>query len=334
MQWPEIKQQLKELLQSKHYNQFPLHEFFYLVKDVPDMSRYNQDERELVSLLRSGPCILEQLEQRSELSLYRLNTERLETEGVIMRCGMTPTDFMHIRGDYLEYDREASVLAAQYMLRSMEKDFSEQSVLALAEQAYDLVEGRMYENLVSIALERQYPKAYENGIDEQTLFLIRQAWVKRNDPQHGLLQHAFCTDYTLIGMGAPTHLFLPEVARALNAPYILPDHAEVANAIGALKADINAVVRVNISQRFNFESGKSYYICHSPNGSVRFEDKDEAIAYARREARQAALSEAAARGASGDLQVQTNVQKHHAISKWGTGVDMGYTAIAEVDVRL
>ena len=333
-QWPEICDQLRKLLVSRHYNTFPLHEFFYLVREPEDIGKYTQDEQALIRLLRSGPCMLENLEERSDLSLYRLNSERLEAEGVIMRCGMTPTDFMHIRGDYLAYDREASVLAAKYMLMSTDREPSEENIAALAAEAYDLVEGRMYENLVSIALERKFPKQFENGLDEQTLFLVRQAWKQRGENRSELLRHVFSTDYTLIGIGAPTHLFLPEVARALHAEFLVPDNAEVANAIGALRADINAVVRVNISQRFNFEAGKSYYICHAPSGSRRFDDRDEATAFASREAGAAALREARSRGAAGELEVRCRVQKHQAVSKWGTGVDMGYTATAEVEVHL
>ncbi|MBQ8975486.1 MAG: hypothetical protein IJ072_07190, partial [Oscillospiraceae bacterium] len=163
---------------------------------------------------------------------------------------------------------------------------------------------------------------------------IDNAWKNRDNGKDGLLHYGFGTSYTLIGIGAPTHLFLPEVAKALGAKYILPDNAEVANAIGALKADINAVVRVEISQRFNFEAGKSFYIVHAPSGSRRFDDKEEAGSFALNEARSAARTEAIARGATGDLAAKSALVKHKAISKWGTDVDMGYSAVAEVEVNL
>lgn len=333
-QWPEIKTQLERLLRTNHYNEFPLHEFFYLIREPEDISHYNDEEKRLIDHVRSGPKILERLYDEADIDLYHLNSERLEAEGVVMRCGMTPTDFMHIRGEYNEYDREASVMGAKYMLKSLDRVATDSQVRLLAEEAYSLVEGRMYENLLQIALERQYPQQFESGVDEQTLFLIRNAWENRNNGSGKLLQYGFGTAYTLIGIGAPTHLFLPEVAKALGANYILPDNAEVANAIGALKADINAVVRVNISQRFNFEEGKSFYIVHAPTGSRRFEDKDEAGKFAMAAAESAALAEARYRGAKGDLHAKTHLIKHSAISKWGTDVDMGYSAVSEVEVNL
>ncbi|MBQ8975767.1 MAG: hypothetical protein IJ072_08625, partial [Oscillospiraceae bacterium] len=135
-QWPEIKTQLKQLIRSHHYNNnFPLHEFFYLVREPEDMSHYNENEKRLIDHVRGGPRILERLYDDAGIDLYHLDSERLEAEGVVMRCGMTPTDFMHIKGEYLEYDAEASVLAAKYMLMALEKEGTDAQVMELAEEA-------------------------------------------------------------------------------------------------------------------------------------------------------------------------------------------------------
>ena len=32
--------------------------------------------------------------------VYRLDMERLEAEGVVLRAGLTPTDIMHIRANF------------------------------------------------------------------------------------------------------------------------------------------------------------------------------------------------------------------------------------------
>ena len=39
-----------------------------------------------------------------------------------MRCGLTPTDIMHIKGDFSVYDTEASRLAAQFVLKCLYAD--------------------------------------------------------------------------------------------------------------------------------------------------------------------------------------------------------------------
>ncbi len=56
----------------------------------------------------------------------------------------------------------------------------------------------------------------------------------------------FETKGVLIGVGAPTHIFLPRVAEALGSQCILPEHAEVANALGAVLADVRAKVEIEV----------------------------------------------------------------------------------------
>ncbi|MCF0121042.1 MAG: hypothetical protein HUJ65_05335, partial [Oscillospiraceae bacterium] len=107
--WPEIKDMLRRMVNTrdKHLNLFPLHEILYLLHEPARPELYSQDEQTLIEALRSGPVMLEDLKEKLGLDLYHFTSERLESEGIVMRCGLTPTDFMHIKGDYNEYDREA-----------------------------------------------------------------------------------------------------------------------------------------------------------------------------------------------------------------------------------
>ena len=334
VRWPEIREELARLLKEKRYhNRFPLHEFFYLVREPENISHYNEAERRLIDHVRPGPRLIANLKKEAGIDLYHLDSERLEEEGVIMRIGMTPTDFMHIRGDYLEYDREASVLAARYMLQSMGREETEEEILSLTEEAYALVEGQIYENLMRIMLERQYPDRFGDGIDEQTAFLIRQAWLEREAPGTRLLRTAFGTDYTLIGIGAPTHLFLPKVAELMGAQCLLPENAEVANAIGALAANLNVEVRVGVSQRYDPGRDMTLYIVHAPTGSRSTFSRDEALAYARSQAEEAALEEARRRGAAGAVRVTSRIERQSTTSENGITLDVGLAVVAEAEVR-
>jgi N-methylhydantoinase A/oxoprolinase/acetone carboxylase beta subunit len=196
-----------------------------------------------------------------------------------------------------------------------------------------MVEGRLYENLLRVLLARQYPAQFADGIDPQTEFLIREAWAKRHTEADALFHHTFSTKTALVGIGAPTHICLPAVAKALHTECVLPEHAEVANALGALKAEINAVTRVEISQRLS-SSGREYYIVHSPAGSLRFDGLDEAIDAAKASSAEAALKEARLRGAAGSLEANTYIERHSAVSRWGSDVALGCAAVSEVAVRL
>jgi N-methylhydantoinase A/oxoprolinase/acetone carboxylase beta subunit len=329
--WPEIKTMLRELLSVKRVHKLPLHEFLYLVSEPAEPKRYGAEELLLIEALKKGPCMLSAVKEKLDIDLYRLDSERLEAEGIVMRCGLTPTDFMHIKGDYNDYDREASELAASYFLRCLGRPDNPGELISLADEVYGLVEGYMYESLLRILLVHKYPNQFERGLDKQTEFLIRESWAKRNAEAYNLLSYKFGSKAALVGIGAPTHVFLPAVAKALGAACVLPENAEVANAIGALRADIDAVVKVEIS-KIVMSSGDTYYIVHAPAGSRRFDILEEALSAAKAASEEAALKEARARGALGQLAVSTTISNNHISNGRGI-IDMGFTAVSEVTVR-
>jgi N-methylhydantoinase A/oxoprolinase/acetone carboxylase beta subunit len=329
--WPQVKGLLSNLAVAKKRSHFPLHEFFYLVREPADRSRYNDSELALIDALKTEPLILSMVEETIGIDLYNLKTERLEQEGVIMRCGMTPTDFMHIKGDYVEYDTEASILAARVILNSLWITFTPQAVQELADRAYELVQGKMYENLVRIIIGEQHGRKFLR-LDPQLEQLIHESWVNRASDDPKLFRYRFDTNAALVGIGAPTHIFLPEVAKALGTRSIQPEHAEVANALGALRADIHAIGRVDISQIVSWNAG-TYFVVHAPDGAVRYDELPEALEHARKASIVAAQTEARARGALGELSVETRVGPNTGTGAQGSSVALNYSAESVVTVR-
>jgi hypothetical protein len=323
---------LLELLRAERLNLLSAPEFYYLVREPADAKHYRADELDLVEALRNGPGTLSSLRGAAGADLYHFSAERLEAEGIVMRCGLTPTDFMHIKGDYIAYDREASELAARVLLRLLEREDTPEALVALTDEVYGLVEEKLFENLLRILLGQQYPAAFARGLDAQTEFLIREAWAKQGAEEGAIFRYAYGTEAALVGIGAPTHVFLPAVAKALGTGCILPENAEVANAIGALKADIDAVARVEITHYMPLR-GDAYYVVHAPSGGHKFGKLEEAIDAAKKASEEAALKEARARGALGQLAVKTQVNKESSLNKWGGKVDMGCTVVSEVTVR-
>jgi len=332
--WPKVKIMLEELFDKPRKSQFPVHEFFYLVRKPSNPTRYNKFELRLMDALKNGPRLIGDLAEAAIIDLYHLDdSERLEDEGIIMRCGLTPTDFMHIKGDFTEYDTDASILVARFLLLALERDDTPENIAALANEVYDRVSGYMYEQLLRVLLAQQYPKQFAEKLDPQTEYLINEAWAKHRDSNPVFFNHMFTTSAALVGVGAPTHIFLPAVAKALGTECILPEHAEVANAFGALKANIATTVRVEVSQRLSSE-GEIFYITHAPTGSRSFDNVDDALELALAEAESAAIKEVRARGATGQLTINTRIEGRTAMSRCGSNVKTGRAAVAEVTAPL
>lgn len=302
--WPVIKEGLRELLREKRRFAYPLHEFLYLVRDIGDDPYYTETERAVCRALRRGPLRLDRLAEAVESDLYVLDLDRLERETILMRCGMTPTDILHIQGDFTRFDREASDLAAAYFtLRT--KIPAE----ALCEQVCDAVKKRLYTHIVRMLLENEDP-AYKGEADKGLDRLIASGWDNRENKE-AFLRLSFRTPAALVGIGAPIHMFLPDVATALGTACIIPENAPVANALGAVVGHISAAVTAKIEPGQD-EEGRELYRIYTPGGALTAPDEETALRLARQAAEKEARREAERRGVSGDIAVSTQVMRQTA----------------------
>lgn len=326
--WPEMKEQLKLLMNKASHHSRPLHEFLYLVRSPEDTARYSEAEKKLMDHLKGGP----QMIGGDVLDLYSNASERLENEGIVMRCGLTPTDIMHLKGDYQSFDGEASRLAARYFLRSLSMyEDNEESLALFCNAIYESVEKRLFENIARVLIENTYPKLFANGIDGQFRAFIEHKWAHRNDQiKDELFDLPMKVSASLVGIGAPTHIFLPRVAEVLGAKCIIPEHSEVANAVGAAVAEIQVQVRVEVRPSLvdGFMEG---YAVHASGINDLFETNQQAIDEALKAAGRLAEQEARRRGAKGEIRVETEIVRHTSHAKSGAEIDLGTVVMARAN---
>ncbi len=250
-QYSRIVDYLKKLSNRLHGHSKPLHEHLVLMKDISGNNKFSKEEQQLCENLKGNPLPLEEAAAGIGRDLYNVDFERLEREGVILRSGLTPTDIMCIKGDLAMYDSEAAACALKFLAITLKKDPG-----ILADQIYDLVKEKLYCNLVRILLEDYYRGKGKYAYTESLDRLVHESYrmkVKRMQPQKddmtggsmdegvpfdNFFMADFHTDAALIGVGAPTHVFLPDVAKLLGAPCVIPEYAGVTNALGALLGDI------------------------------------------------------------------------------------------------
>ena len=325
--WPYINQELETLLDSGKFHSYPLYEFLHLQKEITNKSIYAKDELELCDLLKGGPMLYEKAALALNRDIYTLNTKRLESEGIIIRIGLTPTDIMHIKGDYSQFDERASKIAVEYVLACMREEIGiDMTEEEFCDAVYDTVKLKLYENIVRILLNDKYPDNFKNGLNEQLLTLIRSSY---NDKLQNDLPIMFHTNYSLVGIGAPTHIFLPDVAKALGTRCVIPENAKVANAIGAVVSNIRSIYQIELRPEYD-----GSFLVFGPEGKHIENDIESALEYAKKAAEEAAIKDARLKGITDNFTVDTEVITKIAQAKRGKEIDLGTTVIATVSGKI
>lgn len=251
---------------------------------------FSPGEREILSALENGPQPLEAI-IRNQMMHGTLT--RLVARGLVTLAGLTPTDAAHIVGRHIEWDAEASRKAAQLFLRRRNRigQLHAPSITHLAEHVLELLVRRSADFILESCAEG-------DGIPPEKLAehpLVRSAL----DHRPGLIETRIRLTAPVVGLGASAPLYYPAIAARLGAEAQIPEHAGVANAVGAVVGHVRRHVTVLVSQP---ELGR--YRVHLESSISDHGTYAAARAIAETEARRQALALLAADGAEpSDLRI-------------------------------
>ncbi|SLM27814.1 putative hydantoinase/oxoprolinase fusion protein (Hydantoin converting enzyme) [Desulfamplus magnetovallimortis] len=217
-----------------------------------------EDEKRIHDLLLVRPHTPEELAANLKcLSTIFLPIKRLEESGLVQRCGLTPTDLLHVRGDFTIWNPEPARRMIDIMSICTKKEPSDiiENLMAdihnnlalelLKKQLFkDIPEDDFQKSPVAQHLLRkivQPEKKYEKKADAKL-----GAGRFKNEQQTSMSGLNTKERYRLgatfscpvIGIGAPVQHFLPKAGKLLNAEVVIPPDADVANAIGAITSHI------------------------------------------------------------------------------------------------
>jgi N-methylhydantoinase A/oxoprolinase/acetone carboxylase beta subunit len=253
----------------------------------------SEGEQEVLQQLTESPQLVGLL-LHSRRGGLRRKLEALETRQLVQRAAFTPSDALHVLGRYDAWNVEAARLGAEQLaarLRMPVLDFCELVVKTLAQ--------KVAAELASKALEDELGSA-DWGKQMLAQALLDRATDSESKYELGV---SFTLRRPLVAIGAPVAAYLPAVAELLHTELVIPPHAAVANAIGAVAGGIVQRLRAEISPLP--ESG--LIRVHLLNGNHDFEILDDAIAFAER----TLLPQVAALAVEGGAeQVQTHIERH------------------------
>ena len=317
--WPVMTDKIRMVYSSRKKYFFPICEFFYLVKDISNDKFYNRDEKRIADILREGPMGIIELSGKLDVSLVETNTERLEKHGIIARIGLTPTDLMHIKGDFCIWNKKAASDGASCMAFQLDS-----TVPALANDVYELIKEKLFLKIAKTLIEDEDKSLLKDGLSGQLVEVLLNGFRKARRITKGGQdeEHNFCsnltTPFSLIGIGAPAHVFLNDVAGAMETKCIIPGYAHVANAVGAITGSIRAEVVITVTPNYS-PSGIFGYTVFTKDGKADFIDYEKAVVHASGHAQKEARKSALMKGGV-NVTVNVSVMENSAVvSAAGSG---------------
>ncbi|MEF3047888.1 hydantoinase/oxoprolinase family protein [Pseudotabrizicola sp. L79] len=225
--------------------------------------------------------------------------ERLVARGLVMIAGVTPSDASHTLGRLDAWDGSAAEKALRLLGRRRngagERFATDPAVLA--QMIVDQVTAQTAECLLEAAFDED--PAFATDPPEA---LARHPLLRAGLAGHrGVIQLTARLGVPVIGLGASAPSYYGAVGTLLGCEMILPEHAGVANAIGAVVGQVAQRATGNITS-----PAEGRFAAHLPDGVQVFNDRDAALA-----AMQSALeTEATARALrAGAVDVHLNVTR-------------------------
>ena len=230
--------------------------------------------------------------------------ERLVARGLVMIAGVTPSDALHVLGNQTTWDGIAAEKAVRLLARrrtgSGERFAPDAG--SLAQAIVDQLTAQTVDCLLEAAFDED-GNFEGTGAEVLARHPLTRAGLKRH---RGVVELTTRLGVPVIGLGASAASYYGAVGEALGCEMILPIHAGVANAIGAVVGQVSQRAQGLVSS-----PGEGRFVAHLPLGLQTFTTRDAALA--AMEASVVADASARARQAGAeDLRVVVSRDLHEA----------------------
>jgi len=291
-QYPQVRDRLKTLSKRSRSHATPDRlEYWFVLREPRDYSLLETNrEKALIDLLSVGPRpVPEILKTLDLLHVAQIGAENLLRREIIGKAGLTPTDLMHIEERYVSWDAEAASLAFDIFCRFQFKEQTE-----LRRQVWSRITEAIVHAIITFLSGKTLPLSAspaDNNIGRWFFYNSLYAI-------HPQLETRFRLRQPIIGIGAPAGIILKDVAAKLHTDLILPEHHQVANAVGAVAGSVMVSEEILVYPRMSAEGLEAigYYV-QTSDGRLTFEAIDDALDHARTLSNERALGAALRSGA-------------------------------------
>ena len=223
--------------------------------------------------------------------------ERLVSRGLVMIAGVTPSDASHVLGRLDAWDGVAAEKAVRLLARRRNGrgDRFAPDAATLAQTIVDQLTAQTVDCLLEAAFGEDAVFA-----EQPSDSLARHVLVKAGLDQHkGVVELSARLGVPVIGLGASAPSYYGAVGQRLGCQMILPVHAGVANAIGAVVGQVSQRATGLVTS-----PGEGRFVAHFASGLVNFTDREAALTAMEAALISDATTRARAAGAE-DLRITT-----------------------------
>ncbi len=244
-------------------------------------------QRELYERISEGPIAIQTLfsDQTLERALLKL-----EQRGIVLRAGFTPSDASHLTGAQTSWQVSGAELGAQLLMRysadNLGQHFATSS--AFAQHIVSLVARNTAMVLMdAVGAADSGGKAFN---DSQKA-LLQQSLEPYE--QQSLMSLCATLHIPVAALGAPAASYYGHSAKLLGTTHISPEHASVANALGAVVGTVRQEQVIIITPG----GGKQVSVLF-PDGPESFDTLEQGADAALTKSEQLARDKASLAGAS------------------------------------
>lgn len=244
---PKLESQLSGMVSARS-NRFVMR----LENNAALLQQLNKTEREAWDALADGPVELDSIVVNNRE--YARALAKLKRLGLAIYSGFTPSDAVHVLGINSHWNKRAAELSANIWMRQMRYlygfgKWQADDIEFASRQVYDLVIAAIRRLLIEVGLnESEYSNG--NAKTEQMVDLITKMVLQGSSDADRipLFKLEFASDYPIVAVGAPAASYYQEVAKSMHIGLQLPEHADVANAFGAVMGSIVQRAQMTVTQ--------------------------------------------------------------------------------------
>lgn len=196
--------------------------------------------------------------------------ERLVARGLVMISGVTPSDASHVLGRLEAWDGAAAEKAVRLLARRRngrgERFAPDAATLAQA------IVDQLTQQTVDCLLEAAFSEdaAFAGEVPET---LARHRLTSVGLSQHrGIVEITARLGVPVIGLGASAGSYYGAVGERLGCRMVLPEHAGVANAIGAVVGQVSQRVTGTVTS-----PSEGRFVVHLADGVQQFSERETAL---------------------------------------------------------